>query len=292
MEYPFVTIAIPFFNSEEFILDSVRSVFAQTYSNWELILIDDGSTDRSLEIVTQIDDPRVRVISDGENQRLAARLNQVTKESRYDYLVRMDADDLIAPDRIQRQMDLLLADSNLDMVTTGVVSVLDDLTYVGHRGQDFDEVNLIEILRKSKGITHAALIAKRSWHQRNPYDESRKVAQDYTLWVTAAAKDDLSIKSIAAPLYYYREAGNVRPRKMLTAYRYERELFREYGGSEKFSLLLRSHLKSMTVRVLNALGKMDVLLRNRAVGENVDEIRTKLQNDIRIIRDTPIPGID
>ena len=61
---PPVSIGLPFFNAERFLIDAVKSVFAQTHQDWELILMDDGSTDRSLEIAKSIRDPRVRVYSD------------------------------------------------------------------------------------------------------------------------------------------------------------------------------------------------------------------------------------
>jgi glycosyltransferase involved in cell wall biosynthesis len=289
---PFVTIAIPFYNSEEFLLDSIRSVYAQTYKNWELILIDDGSQDNSLEIANSIKDERVRVVSDGTNKKLASRLNEVTRLAKYDYLVRMDADDLIAPDRIETQMNLLFANKDLDAVTTGVVSITDNLSYVGHRGQSFNKVSLQELLNKTKGITHAALIAKKDWHKRNPYNENLKVAQDYSLWVNAAAKNDLKIQSISDPLYYYREEGNVKPKKMLLAYKYERVLYRKLGGKDKYPLLVNSYLKSTVVRVLSFFGKMDVLLKKRGVRGNHDAVIEKLKSDIETIRKTHVPGID
>src|SRR5690554_4188978 len=95
-DLPSVSIGIPFFNAEAYLLDAIKSVFAQTHQNWELILLDDGSTDRSLEIARSIDDPRVRVYSDGQNKHLAARLNEIARLARYEYLARMDADDLMA----------------------------------------------------------------------------------------------------------------------------------------------------------------------------------------------------
>jgi glycosyltransferase involved in cell wall biosynthesis len=73
-----MTIGIPFYNAEAYLGDAIRSIFAQTYHDWELILVDDGSTDRSLEIARAVRDPRVRVISDGQNRRLPYRLNQIT----------------------------------------------------------------------------------------------------------------------------------------------------------------------------------------------------------------------
>ena len=79
-----ITIAIPFYNAEEYLPDAIRSVFAQTFQDWELLLIDDGSTDASLAIANSVDDERVRVISDGKNKKLAARLNEVTQWAKYD----------------------------------------------------------------------------------------------------------------------------------------------------------------------------------------------------------------
>src|SRR5438309_10301144 len=89
-----VSIGIPFLNARRFLADAVRSVFAQTCDDWELLLVDDGSTDGSLDVVRSIDDPRVRVISDGTNRGLCARLNQIASLARGKYLARMDADDL------------------------------------------------------------------------------------------------------------------------------------------------------------------------------------------------------
>ena len=108
MKLPPISIGIPFFNAERFLLDSIRSVFAQTHQDWELILVDDGSTDRSLEIAQSIADPRVSVYSDGKNKKLAARLNQIHTLAKFDFIARMDADDLMATDRIRRQLTFLV----------------------------------------------------------------------------------------------------------------------------------------------------------------------------------------
>jgi len=70
----------------------VKSVFAQTFENWELILINDGSDDGSEQLVKKIEDPRVRIIDDGKNLGLPARLNQIIAESAGELLARMDAD--------------------------------------------------------------------------------------------------------------------------------------------------------------------------------------------------------
>ena len=95
-----VTIGIPIFNAEATLLETVQSVISQTVRDWELILIDDGSRDGSLAIANSIQDPRIRVLSDGVNKGLPARLNQIVDEAKYDLIMRMDADDLMHPQRL------------------------------------------------------------------------------------------------------------------------------------------------------------------------------------------------
>src|SRR3954468_15780628 len=107
MASPRVTIGLPFVNSGETLPNAIRSVFAQTYDDWELILCDDGSTDISLEIARSVRDARVRVLSDGKNVGLPCRLNQIAAVARGEMLARMDADDLMHPNRIAAQVALL-----------------------------------------------------------------------------------------------------------------------------------------------------------------------------------------
>src|SRR5438045_1632919 len=92
-----VSIGISFQNARATLADAVRSVLAQTCRDWELLLVDDGSSDGSLELARRIEHPRIQVISDGVNQGLASRLNQIALLARGTYLARMDADDLMHP---------------------------------------------------------------------------------------------------------------------------------------------------------------------------------------------------
>src|SRR5688572_8039312 len=104
---PCVTVGIPFLNGKRTLVDAVRSVFAQTFTDWELILMDDGSTDGSADLVRGIDDPRVRLVSDGVNRGLCDRLNQIASLAQGRYLARMDADDLMHAQRLERQVAYL-----------------------------------------------------------------------------------------------------------------------------------------------------------------------------------------
>lgn len=286
-----ITIAIPFYNAEKYLEDAIRSVFAQTYKDWELILMDDGSTDTSLKIANSVKDARVRVYSDGKNKRLAARLNEIAALAKYKYIARMDADDLIFPNRIETQMRYFEKNPDLDIVTTGVYSVLNNLEIQGVRGSDFESPSFNDVLSRKVGITHAALIAKKTWYQRNKYDESLSIAQDLDLWIRAAKKNDLKVKSISNPLYIYREEANVTMAKLLRAYKNERNMIRKYSESNNLQLLLKSYLKSFVVKILGTLGKIKLLQAKR--GSVINQLQKEAFNQaIKQIYSTKIPGID
>lgn len=96
---PFLTVGIPVYNGMPYLPESLQSVLQQTYPNFEVIVINDGSTDNSLEYVRSVQDPRLRVISQ-PNQGITAALNRALAEARTAWLVRLDADDIASPDRL------------------------------------------------------------------------------------------------------------------------------------------------------------------------------------------------
>jgi len=202
MSNPLVTIGIPFYNAEKYLLDAIKSIFAQTFQDWELILVDDGSTDNSLGIAKSINDPRVRIISDGKNKKLAARLNQIIDLARGEYIVRMDADDLCFSKRIEKQLELFLKDPKLDVAGTGIVYLdLDDIPL----GNNFAPTSHAEICMKPArtfGLCHASIIARKSWHEKHRYDETIHLGQDFNLWLRSYQGSKFA--NIPEPLYYYR----------------------------------------------------------------------------------------
>jgi len=129
----YISIGIPFFNAEKFLEDAIKSVLVQTFQDWELILVDDGSTDRSLEIARSFVDSRIRIISDGYNRRLPYRLNQIISEAKYDIIARMDADDLMAVDRLEKQIKVLTKNPEIDLVVTSLYSIGNKNEILGKR---------------------------------------------------------------------------------------------------------------------------------------------------------------
>ena len=190
----YISIGIPFYNAEKYLEDAICSVLAQTYKFWELILVDDGSTDKSLSIANKYaeNDDRIRVLSDGENRKLPFRLNQIIRESKYDFIARMDADDLMSSTRLEKQINYLHENLSIDLVSAGIFSLKNDLALVGYRTTSSEKViNKVDAVMGSTGIIHASILARKSWFERNKYNKYNLLAEDYELCLNAFLNNDL-----------------------------------------------------------------------------------------------------
>lgn len=292
---PPVSIGISFYNAEKTLLNAIRSVFAQTHKNWELILIDDGSIDNSLNLALSINDPRVRVFSDGENRRLAARLNQIADLAKYDYVARMDADDLMSSRRIEKQLKFMLENPHLDLVSTGVCSLSVDDEPVGMRLAKRDhQITPKGLLHGQSGIVHASLLARRNWFIRNRYKECMLKSQDTNLWVRAFSRGDLNIGFLPEDLYYYREDGNVTRQGMLLAYKMGRQTILKdakykFGVLDKMSGLALNLFKTLALMAFPQV--MLKVARNRRNSQEVSATRkAAIKKEIVDIKALSLPG--
>src|SRR3984885_12372931 len=102
--FPVVSVIMSMRDSASTVGEAVRSVLMQTLRNWEMIVIDDGSSDHSGDIVEGFHDGRIRLIRESHSAGLAARLNQAVALSAGEFIARMDADDICFPERLVRQV--------------------------------------------------------------------------------------------------------------------------------------------------------------------------------------------
>ena len=287
----YLSIGIPFFNAEKYLADAICSVLAQTHQHWELILIDDGSTDGSLEIAREFEkkDSRIRVISDGLNKKLPYRLNQIIDESQYDYIARMDADDLISSTRIETQFNYLYNNPTIDLVSTGILSLKNDLTLVGHRCTSSQKIiTKADAIVGTTGIIHASIIAKKSWFNRNRYNENNSLAEDYELWLNAFLKNDLKVGFIEEPLYYYREEQNITIEKLLKAYNTQINIIKNVSSKDisffdRVKCLTKIKSKKLIVRVIFLTNLDDFLYKRRIQVQSLDVFELMLTRELILI---------
>lgn len=288
----FISIGIPVYNSESYLADAIRSVLAQTYPYWELILVDDGSTDSSLQIAQEFaaKDNRIRVISDGLNKKLPARLNQIIREAKYNYIARMDSDDLIHTERLEKQINFLKNNKQFDLVSTGILSVKNDLSLVGYRGSKPNKkVSLSDAILGTTGIIHASILARKEWCIRNLYNEYNKLAEDYELWLNAHLKNDLKVGFIEDALYFYREDQNIKLDKLIQAYNTQIAIIDNIEPSVlenklKNKFVKKFKVKKFLVKILFFL-KMDTILHKRRVSiESNDFYEKVLKENISFLK--------
>jgi len=128
---PLITVALPVFNAGHFLEIAVRSIVNQTFSDWELLIIDDGSTDDALHSINKLLDARIRILRDGLNKGLPERLNQAIDLARGKFFARMDQDDVSFPERFARQLKYLKDNPQVDVVAVQSVTVSDDNMIIG-----------------------------------------------------------------------------------------------------------------------------------------------------------------
>lgn len=125
-ERPLVSVVMAVFNGEKYLREALSSILMQTMDEFELIIVDDGSTDRSLEIAGSFHDARIRIIENGRNLGLAASLNKGIDAAHGAYIARMDCDDVSYPKRFARQLEALQDDPALDLVATRAITINED----------------------------------------------------------------------------------------------------------------------------------------------------------------------
>lgn len=284
-----ISIGIPFYNASDYLEDAIKSVILQSFSIWELILIDDGSTDNSLEIALKYAslDCRIRVISDGENKKLPYRLNQIISEAKFKYIARMDADDLMDVDRLEKQFNILEAHPEYDLVTTSMFSIGRNNEVLGKRILVNRQMQAPEILKGLTNLLHASLLARKEWCERNLYAVENSLAEDYELWLTSALKNDLKYYVIEEPLYYYREFENVKKDKMIKGYNTQISIIRKYSsgvisGFSKNKIIFKFNVKKIIVYILNYLNMMFILQNNRVVDVTPQDLE-KFERSMLII---------
>lgn len=128
---PLITVAMPVFNAGSYLRLAVLSIVRQTFTNWELLIIDDGSTDNALRDIADIQDYRIRILLNGQNKGLAARLNEAIDLARGRYFARMDQDDVSYPERFAMQIEALERDPQLDLVAARAVAISGDHLLTG-----------------------------------------------------------------------------------------------------------------------------------------------------------------
>ncbi|MDR2906222.1 MAG: glycosyltransferase [Helicobacteraceae bacterium] len=178
---PKISVIMPCYNGQNFVAEAIDSILSQTFDDFELLIIDDGSTDKSADVILSFKDKRIRYIKNEKNIGLIKTLNKGLDLSNGEYVARMDADDISYPERFAMQTKLL--DDNHDVVMCGTWINFFNYPPRAGDGHHATEITYLSIL-SGWCINHPTVMFRKSVLDSNGlrYDESYPSAEDYELW--------------------------------------------------------------------------------------------------------------
>lgn len=179
---PLISIGMPIFNAGNHLITSVQSIVNQSYLNWELLIIDDGSSDGAINYLSQFSDKRIKIFVYEKNIGLAARLNQCVQIADGEYFARMDQDDYSYPNRLKVQLEFLLKNQEVNLLGTKYIAIdnFDRIIYTPKF--EFSHEKICQNPSKSINIPHPTWMGKRKWFLDNPYAVPASfMSEDYEL---------------------------------------------------------------------------------------------------------------
>lgn len=203
---PLISVLLPVFNGEKYVFETIESILNQTYTNFELIIINDGSNDNSLNEINKFDDNRIKLINQ-QNQGLAKSLNIAASLSKGKYLARIDADDICVPNRFQLQINYLEKNEKISVLGGAPL-------YINEKGKDLSRgftttwpISIRRALLNQKGclINHPTVMMRKvDFDDVGGYSESiYKSSADYYLWF-CFVKKQYKIANLSDILVKYR----------------------------------------------------------------------------------------
>jgi len=213
---PRVSVLMSVYNCAPYLQQSIDSILAQSFGDFEFIIIDDGSNDGSSELIEAAAsrDERIRAFSNPGNLALSRSLNRGLALARGRYIARHDADDVSAPDRLAQQVALLEADASLSLIGSAYWLIDSDGVLLGMEQPPQEDVLIRWRMLFHSALAHPTVMFRSDLFACNHlrYDENLRYAQDYELW--SRATEYGHVANCAAPLLYYRVYDEARRTEM------------------------------------------------------------------------------
>ena len=250
---PTVTVLMPVYNGERYLRPAIDSILRQTFTDFELLIVDDGSVDRSCAIAESYRDRRIRIVRNGANVGLSRSLNRGVALARGRYLARLDADDIAEPTRLAAQVDYLERHPDVELLGSWCTVVNADGDVLARRYGPCVDAEIRWTLQFCTPFAHSSVMMRRPAEGAAAplYDESLAYAMDYDLWLKLAARGRI------ASLNQFLVRWRISPDGMTSRLgdrteRFERvaaDLARRlgWGGDERLQITRRTELLSALI---------------------------------------------
>lgn len=207
MKDPQLSVVLPCYNAAAFLQEAIDSVLKQTFADFELIIIDDGSTDDSAKIISKQNDPRLRILRNEKNQGLIRALNAGMAAAKGKYIARMDADDVSRPERFEKQVSFLEKNPSVGVCGTWM-HMIHNKTVYKHRYLASDTIKSALVFNNP--IVHPSVMMRKAVFENTAhvYSTDYPHGEDYALWISLLDKTNFAV--LDEPLIEYRaHAGQV-----------------------------------------------------------------------------------
>jgi glycosyltransferase involved in cell wall biosynthesis len=202
---PRVSVAMSFRDSSATLTAAIQSILTQTFQDFELLLCDDDSSDDSLAIAKSFAGPRVFVWSDGVHKGLGGRLNECISRARGEYFVRMDADDISYPERIQKEVDFLDAHPEIDVVGTYAMVFKDGGEIIGKVTGPTEHAAIVRNPLRNFPLWHPTWAGRTIWFQKHRYNADAPPVEDQEILYRAYPTSRFAV--IPEIMLGYRQNG-------------------------------------------------------------------------------------
>lgn len=197
---PKLSVIMSVYNGEKYLREAIESILNQTFTEFEFIIVNDGSADNSLAIIRSYDDKRIRIITNGTNIGLTKSLNIALKQANGEYIARQDADDISLPDRFEAQLKYFEQYPEVALLGTSKY-VINEAGKI--RRKEIAPPEPHELLFDTNAFTHGTVMFRKAVvDELGYYNEFFKYSQDYELWLRIAKH--YQVRNLTQVLYKLR----------------------------------------------------------------------------------------
>ena len=182
---PLISVLMPAFNAEAFIAEAIQSILQQTYTDFELIILNDGSTDQTSKIIDSFADERIQKINLQQNQGLVCARNQLVAAAKGRYIAFLDADDIAFPDRLQKQFTFLETGA-ADICGSAHFSLNESTRRVKASKERYRDADIRALLSVNSSLCNPSVMGRADIFKMYPYKAGHDSVEDYWLWQTLA----------------------------------------------------------------------------------------------------------
>lgn len=203
MKNPKVTVLTSVYNGEKYLQEAIDSILGQTFKDFEFLIVNDGSTDKTAEILKSYKDVRIKIVNNEKNIGLTKSLNKGLKLARGKYIARQDADDISLSTRFEEELKFFDKNSNVALVGTDYF-LINEKDEIIHRVNCFTENSkLKEKLLEGNQFGHGSIMFKKECIDKvGAYREEFEFAQDFDFYLRIVEAYDIA--NIPEPLYKWR----------------------------------------------------------------------------------------